>query len=336
MSDKHLVIGVDIGGSKVAAGIVSSAGRILRSVRRRMVADRGAEEALRPVFQVLDELLSERHETRPSAIGVSTPGWVDSREGVVVSAANLPCWRNFRLADTLKTHYHMPIYLANDAKVAALAEAVWGAATAYRNVFYVSLGTGIGTGLVLNHRLYHGRTGTAGEGGHMSINFAGPQCPCGKRGCIEMYASGRAVARRARERLAGAGATGSKMLELANGDIDAVTAETVGHAALEGDMLANEVLQEVAEYIAIWLGNIIDLLEPEVIVIGGGLGQLMRELMGHIRTRLDVWSINPGRQLVPIRSALYGAESGIVGSGALCLLGNRHWLASPRAEAGSL
>lgn len=330
MNGKHCVIGVDIGGTKVAAGIVSYTGAILRTVRRRVVIDRGADRALRSVFQAIDELVGDSGTSGARAIGVSAPGWIDSREGVVISAANLPCWQNFRLADALKTHYGMPVRLANDAKVAALAEAVWGVASWYRNVFYVSLGTGIGTGMVLNHRLYQGRTGTAGEGGHMSINFAGPQCSCGKRGCIEMYASGTAVAKRARERLREPGAAASKMLEMAEGSIAEVTAETVGNAALEGDDLAKEVLQEAAEYLAMWLGNIIDLLEPEVIVIGGGLGQLMREFMGYIHERLNVWSINPRTQQIPIRSALYGAESGIVGSGALCLLSSKRWLASPR------
>lgn len=330
---KHFVIGVDIGATKVAAGIVSSGGTIARAVRRRMVTDRGADRALKPVFQAIDELLGDPRKAGVAAIGVSAPGWIDSREGVVVGATNLPCWRNFRLAEALKTRYLLPVRLANDAKVAALAEALWGAASWYRNVFYVSLGTGIGTGMVLNRRLYQGRTGTAGEGGHMSINFAGPQCACGKRGCIETYASGTAVARRARARLHGPGAAASKMLELAEGDIAAVTAETVGNAALEGDQLAQEILQETAEYLAIWLGGIIDLLEPEVIVIGGGLGELMREFMGYIRERLDVWSINPRRRQIPIRSALYGAESGIVGAAALCLLSSRSWLGAPRPQA---
>jgi glucokinase len=293
-----------------------------------MVTGRSAEAALQPVFDAIDQLVPEARKAGATAIGVSTPGWVDSRQGLILSAANLPCWRTFRLAEALESRYQLPAQLANDAKVAALAEAVWGSGSSYRNVFYVSLGTGIGTGMVLDRRLYYGHTGMAGEGGHMTIDASGPLCPCGKRGCIEMYASGLAIARRARERLDGASGPTSALFELVNGNLSAITAQAVGKAAMAGDAVAVQVLQEAAERLSQWLGNIIDLLEPEVIVIGGGLGQLMREFVGFIRERLDVWSINPRHRQIPIRSALYGSESGIVGSAALCLLPRRHWATS--------
>lgn len=160
----------------------------------------------------------------------------------------------------------------------------------------------------------------------MTIDFNGPLCGCGKHGCIEMYASGTAVTRCARKRLSEHGGSKSKMLEIAGGSIDAVTAETVGEAALAGDPLANTIMHEAAEYLAIWLGNLIDLLEPGIIVIGGGFGQLMREYINYIRERLDVWGINPRRQQIPIRSALYGAESGLLGSAALCLPRTQDWM----------
>ncbi len=325
-SGKQFVIGVDIGGTKVASGLVNSAGDILHSTRRRMTPRLSAEQALQPVIEAINEVMEAAHDAGPSAIGISVPGWVDSRHGVLLSASNLPCWRNFHLADAIRDRFQLPTRLANDANVAALAESVWGSGSSYRNVFYLSLGTGIGTGMVLNRRLYYGRTGAAGEGGHMTIDYTGPRCACGKRGCIEMYASGTAIARRARERLAEHGAARSKLLELANGDIQSVTAETVGTAALAADPLANEILRETADYLTIWLGNIIDLLEPEVIVIGGGLGQLMREFVGYIREGLRTWAINPRRDQIPIRSALYGAESGLVGSAALCLSRTHSWV----------
>lgn len=325
-SGKQFVIGVDIGGTKVAAGLVNSAGDILRTARRRMTPHAGADTALEPVLEAITEVMDAAREAGASAIGISVPGWVDSRQGVLLSASNLPCWRDFPLAEAIRAHFRLPTRLANDANVAALAEAVWGSGSAYRNVFYLSLGTGIGTGMVLNRRLYYGRTGAAGEGGHMTIDYSGPLCACGKRGCIEMYASGTAIARRARERLAQHGAAKSKLFELANGNIQSVTAETVGAAALAADPLANEILRETADYLTIWLGNIIDLLEPEVIVIGGGLGQLMREFVGYLRTGLTTWAINPRRHEIPIRSALYGSESGLVGSAALCLARTHSWL----------
>jgi glucokinase len=298
-----------------------------------MVTDHGPDAALRRVIETIDDVFDTARSAGASAIGVSVPGWVNSREGILLSATNVPCWRNFPLAKLLSDHYRLDTRLANDANAAALAEAVWGAGSAYHNVFYVSLGTGIGTGMVLDRRLYYGRTGMAGEGGHMSIDLAGPLCGCGKRGCVEVYASGTAVARRARERLAKKGGSGSKMLQLAEGELERVTALVVGQAALEAYNLANEVLREAADFLAVWLGNIIDLLEPEVIILGGGLGQIMRDFVAQIRSGLRHWAINPGQDQIPVLCALYGAESGLVGSAALCLPRAHLWVPPPRPNS---
>jgi len=326
-SNGQYAIGVDIGGTKVAAGLVNSAGEILRTTRKRMIADRDANDGLQAVLVALDEIMEDSRASRASGIGISVPGWVDSRRGVLLSATNIPCWKNYPLAEEIRRRYQLRTQLANDANVAALAEAIWGAGDKYNNVFYVTLGTGIGTGIVLDRHLYYGRTGAAGEGGHMTIDYSGRKCGCGKRGCIERYASGTAIAQRARERLAQSGAAHSEMLRLSKRKIADVTAEIVGKAALAGDALANEIMIEAAGYLAIWLGNIIDLLEPEVIVIGGGVGQVMGSFVSHIRSGLATWAINPRAEQIDIRSALYGAESGLVGSAALCLPRARLWVA---------
>jgi glucokinase len=321
---EHVVLGVDIGGTKVAAGLVNAAGEVLFTARRRMVVNKSAEDGLHSVTDAIEAVLSNRRARAVTGIGISVPGWVDSQRGVLLSATNLPCWRNYPLAEKIQQRYKLPTRLANDANVAALAEAVWGAGVGYRNLFYVSLGTGIGTGLVLQDRLYYGRTGAAGEGGHMTIDLNGPPCACGKRGCIEMYASGSAIGARARQ-LVPHNPRG-RILELADGKAAAVTSEIVGRAALDGDALANEILRAAADYLSIWLGNIIDLLEPEVIVIGGGLGELMGSFFNYIRGRLENSAVTPSRQQIPILSALYGAESSLVGSAALCLPRGQVWM----------
>lgn len=328
---EHVVLGVDIGGTKVAAGLVNASGEVLLTARRRMVVDKSAEDGLHSVIEAIEAVLANRRARAVSAIGISVPGWVDSQRGVLLSATNLPCWRNYPLAEKIQQRYKLPTSLANDANVAALAEAVWGAGVGYRNLFYVSLGTGIGTGLVLQDRLYYGRTGAAGEGGHMTIDLHGPQCACGKRGCIEMYASGSAIGARARQLVANSPRT--RILDLVDGKAAAVTSEVVGRAALDGDALANEILREAADYLSIWLGDIIDLLEPEVVVIGGGLGELMGSFFNYIRGRLETASVSPSRQQIPILSALYGGESSLVGSAALCLPRGQVWM--ERSRQGS-
>jgi glucokinase len=333
---EQVAIGVDVGGTKVAAGLVDARGQILTRTRRPMVARRSAEEALAAVLQVISAVRDSgaAHHTHFAGIGISTPGYVDVNQGRVLKAANLPCWIDYPLGPKVAEAAHLAVKLENDGNAAALAEALWGAGAGYRSVFYVTLGTGIGTGIVSNGRVVHGRTGSAGEGGHIVIDYRGPKCPCGKRGCIEQYAAGPAIARRAREKLVATkgrpgshaprrAVTPSRMLELAEGRVQGVTAEIVGKASLEGDVLATEVLRETAEYLAIWLGGIIDLLEPEVFVIGGGLGHLMANFLSYMRAQLEHWSIAPRAHEIPIVSALYGAVSGIAGAAALCLNPNQ-------------
>jgi glucokinase len=322
-SRDKLLIGVDIGGTKVAVGAVNSAGEIAAHARKKMVARGSAEDGLRAVTDAIDALLRDKRARGASAIGISVPGWIDAAQGTLIGAANIPCWKNFPLAREIAKRYGLRTRIGNDANVAALAEAAWGAGAGYRNVFYLTLGTGIGTGIVQNGRIYEGRTGCAGEGGHTTIDFRGPLCSCGKRGCIEACASGTAIGKNARQRLMEGGpsasAGASKMLALADGKIEAVTTEIVAQAAAQGDKLADEVLNETAERLAIWLGNIIELLEPDVIVVGGGAGHLMMSRLKQIREALETWSINPRWREIPIVEAKYGSESAVAGAAALWL-----------------
>jgi glucokinase len=315
-----LVLGVDIGGTKVAVGLVDSRGQIHHAGRAAMSARGSADEGFRAVLQAMDGVMPHARAARVRAIGVCAPGWVESDRGILLSAANLPCWENFPLARKLEKHYSLPARLTNDASAAALAEAKWGAGTKYESIFYVSLGTGIGTAIVREGEIYHGRAGGSCEGGHMSINFNGPLCGCGKRGCVEMYASGSAISRRARSLLRQSRNNRSQILKMAGGNISNVSAETVNKTARSGDQLATEILQAAADHLAIWLGNVIDLLEPEVIIVGGGIGRVMMAFRTRIRRTLKSWAINPGAHRVPILNARYGSQSALAGAAAQWLV----------------
>jgi predicted NBD/HSP70 family sugar kinase len=170
---------------------------------------------------------------------------------------------------------------------------------------------------VFDGKIYHGRTGSAGEGGHNTIDYRGPRCGCGKRGCVEALCSGPAIALRARARI-GDSHVPSRMLELANGFAEQVKAEHVGKAYAEGDALAIEVLEETADLLAIWFGNTVDLLEPDVIVVGGGVADLMSPFFDRIRKVTTEWSINPRSSEIPLVMARYGADAGIAGAASLC------------------
>ena len=310
-----MIIGVDVGGTKVAAGAVDREGKILFQVRAPMVANEDAARGLQSVTSAIDSVLAKA--TVIQGIGICSPGPLDPKTGVVINPPNLSCWRNFPLAAEVARIYRVPVKVDNDANAAALAETLWGAGRGQGNVFYATIGTGIGTGIVIDGRIYHGRTGAAGEGGHMSIDANGPRCGCGKLGCIEALAAGPAIARRAREKLEAGGT--SAILELAGGKASAVTSEMVGRAYVAGDALAREVLSEVFDDLSLWLGNVIDLLEPNLILIGGGVGSTLKPLLSEISDRLPRWSINQRCEEIPLLPAQYGEDAGIAGGAALCM-----------------
>ena len=315
-----LVIGVDIGGTKVAVGLVNAQGEIKRQSRVPMAASGSADDGVNAVISAVDALFANDPAGRVPlrGIGVCSPGPLDPRTGVIINPPNLPCWRNFPLAEKMSQHFDVPVKVDNDGNAAALAEARWGAGRGYRNVFYATIGTGIGTGIVFDGRIYHGRTGAAAEGGHVSIDYRGPLCACGKHGCIEVFATGPAIARRARAKVAADPTRGAALLALANGHAESVTSEMVGQAYAAGDRLAEEILRETIELLTQWLGNIIDLLEPDVIILGGGAATMLVPFFPEIRDRLPACSINQRCQEIPIVKAFYGADAGIAGGAALC------------------
>jgi glucokinase len=314
-----LLIGVDVGGTKVAAGLVNVAGEISCQTRVPMVAN-DAAAGLSAVIAAIDSVRSaiqtSATEGRIAGIGICAPGPLDPRSGVVINPPNLPGWRNFPLAEEVKKICLVPVKVDNDGNAAALAEALWGKGRGFRNVFCATIGTGIGTGIVFDGRIYHGRTGAAGEGGHNTIDYRGPRCGCGKLGCIEALASGPAIARRAIDKILQGESSG--ILELAGGVTDRITTEMVGRAYQAGDSLAKEVLRETAFYLAVWLGNIIDLLEPDVMIIGGGAGAMMRPFFGEIQESFSSWCVNTHCREIPLLTAHYGADAGIAGGAALC------------------
>jgi glucokinase len=314
--NKSPILGVDIGGTKVAVGLVDHEGKILAQGRKPMVANGTAEAALQAVAGAIDSMLPSAGGGIQS-IGICAPGPLDPKAGMILNPPNVPCWRNFPLAEKIANLYHVPVRLDNDANAAALAETRWGAARGYHYVFYATIGTGIGSGIVLDGHIYHGNTGAAGEGGHVSIDYRGPRCACGKLGCIEILAAGPAIGARARAKLTGV-TTGSAILDLAQGNIAAVTSEMVGQAFAAGDPLAREILQEIVELLTAWLGNIVDLLDPDVLVMGGGVAAMLRPFFQEIKNRLPQWCVNPRVAEIPLVMAHYGADAGIAGGAALC------------------
>jgi len=311
------ILGVDIGGTKVAVGIVSPDGKIFSQERAPMVATGTAEEAFDAVTGAIDSMLQSEQGTQVHSIGICAPGPLDPSTGVVLNPPNLPCWRNFPLAEKVRARYRVPAKIDNDANAAALAETRWGAARGFRYVFYATVGTGIGSGIVFDGAIYHGKTGSAAEGGHVSIDYRGPVCACGKRGCIEILAAGPAIGVRARTKIAAEPSRGSTLLHWAGEKLESVTSELVGKAYSDGDALAREVLVETVDLITVWLGNIVDLLDPDVVVMGGGVAAMLSPFFDEMKRKLPNWCVNPRASEIPLLLAHYKADAGIAGGAAL-------------------
>lgn len=311
---------MDVGGTKVAAGLVNIGGEILCSLRKPMVATEGAAAGFHSVTSAIDALFSENPGVRENigGIGVCAPGPLDPRTGVVINPPNLKCWRNFPLGDELSNRYHLPVKVDNDGNAAALAESLWGAGRGFKTMFYATIGTGIGTGIIFDGRIYHGRTGSAAEGGHLSIDYRGPVCGCGKRGCIEILAAGPAIARRARAKISEQPARESALRELSGDNTESISSEMVGEASAAGDALAREVLVETVDLLGLWLSNVVDFLEPDVIVMGGGAATILTGFFDELRARIAHHAVNSRANEIPLVHAHYGAHSGIAGGAALC------------------
>jgi len=311
------VLGVDIGGTKVAAGLVNEAGEILSHVRVPMVAERTAADGFNSVCRAIDSAM-QLGAGPVRAIGVSSPGPLDPRRGVILKTPNLPCWRNFPLLDEIEQKYGLPTRVENDANAAGLAEAIWGAGANHHSIFYVTIGTGIGTAIIQDKRIFHGRTGAAAEGGHMTIDLHAPvRCGCGKPGCLESMVSGPAIAHRGSEHLARSSDIASALRSAANGN--SITTHAIFEALDCGDSLATRIIQETTDILAVWLGNIVDLLEPDLIVVGGGVGARLTGWLPRIAAGFSRWTINPHAHEIPLLPARYGANSGLAGAGALWL-----------------
>ena len=311
------VLGVDIGGTKVAVGLVDAAGEICAQSRAPMVATGEPAKGLEAMSRAIEALFTKL-DSRPEieAIGVCAPGPLNPFTGVVINPPNLPIWHNYPLADEMRRRYSVEIRIDNDANAAALAETKWGSAKGYRKVFYATVGTGIGTGIVFDGKIYHGNTGAAGEGGHVGIDIHGPRCNCGKRGCIETLAAGPGIARRAGQKVLAF--PDSLLLEMARGNPQEITSRMVAKAYEKGDRAAREVMVETLDMLAYWLGNIIDLLDPDVIVVGGGVSLMLGPFLNDIRERWKGACLNPDPMSIPLVPARYGEDAGIAGAAALC------------------
>jgi glucokinase len=315
------ILAVDIGGTKLAMGI-ADAGRFaatgaLDHIVKEPIPAPGTPDAVIARILALARELAGRQAGAIGSIGISIGGPLDHRSGTVINFPHLPGWRDIALRDILSEALGAPAALDNDANLGALAEHRWGAGRGAEDMVYLTISTGIGGGVIVGGRLVHGVGSGAGEVGHITVQTGGPRCPCGNLGCLEMMASGTAIARRAREAAAREPGRASALLGPAGGEAGAITSDIVARAAAAGDPLAAELWEETAEYIAIGLGSIIHVLAPETIVLGGGVAQTGEQLLAPVRERLHnhVFYVPVAR--IAVVAASLGHDSALIGAASL-------------------
>lgn len=306
-----LAVGVDIGGSKAAAGVVDGSGRILEELRRPTPRDAAGTE---DVIAELIQELSGRHDV--GAVGVGAAGWVGSDRATVLFSPHL-AWRDEPLRAALRARLGVPVVVENDANAAAWGEFRFGAGVDTDDLLLVTVGTGVGGGIVNGGRILRGGFGAAGEIGHLRLVRGGRRCGCGQLGCFEQYGSGRALVAEARERVDAGDASAGPLLERA-GDAAGITGPMITELAQGGDPLALELLAGLGRWLGEGCADLAAVLDPSVIAIGGGVGAAGDLLMDAVRTSfLEHLPASTHRRLAEIRLATLGQDAGLVGAADL-------------------
>ncbi|GAA2517626.1 ROK family glucokinase [Pilimelia columellifera] len=309
-------VGIDIGGTKIAAGVVDESGAILARARRETPTDDAGK-----LRDQLNEIFAELTDQHPvTAVGVGVAGWVGVDRATVMFAAHLPL-RDIALRDQLADDFGLPVVIENDANVAAWAEHRYGAGVgrfAARSMVMLTVGTGLGGGIVLHGRLLRGAHGVAAELGHVRVVPDGRPCPCGRRGCLEQYASGRALIVAARDRAQEDPASARRLLELAGGDPRLITGLMITVAAADGDIAACGAFADVGHWLGVALADLTQVLDPNVFVIGGGVSDAGELLMAPVRDSYQAALGQRGNYpLAPVLPAGAGNDAGVIGAADL-------------------
>jgi glucokinase len=318
-------VGVDIGGTNVVVGLIPAEGGPPVALRNRATASLGPlPDVVRHIARMVEDVIAEGNEREGHGreevlgVGIGCPGPLDLENGIVLDAFNLG-WRDFAIRDRLAEAVGLPASLDNDANCATWGEFWQGAGKGASHLVGMTIGTGIGGGIILDGRLVHGASATAGEIGHMTIEFSGRRCKCGNYGCLEAYASGPNIAARAKEGIE-AGAE-SLLLELVGGDRELITAITVYEALIQGDAYANEVMNETAKILGVGVANIVNVLNPDVVVIVGGVTRAGEHLFAPLRSEVRRRAFKSAQRACRIVPGELPETAGVIGAAGLFLEG---------------
>jgi glucokinase len=333
---KNLALGIDLGGTKILTAVATAEGQILSRDHSITPANEGPDAVVKSILKSTSHALNQAGITATdlSAVGVGAPGLSNPETGILFTSPNLPGWSNVPLRDIIEKKLGIKAFLINDANAAALGELYFGAGRGVRNLIYITVSTGIGGGIIIDGRIYTGSAGMAGELGHMVIDDEGLKCNCGNRGCWEMLVSGTALAREAKCRIK-EGATTS-ILGYAGGDVEKVNSEVVHEAAQSGDNLAIELIARSGYYLGVGLANLINIFNPELIVIGGGLSNIGDMLLKPAYEEAGRRAFPQPYHAVRFARAALGRNSGVLGAAAFAFEKMAEADRATRAGAGNI
>jgi glucokinase len=312
-----MFLGIDIGGTKVITALADEHGDfITRDQRDTEFNEKGGDVGYANILASCDAVLADHGDDVIKRIGICCAGPLDRKTGTILNPPNLNGWINFPLTNKIEDRYGVPALLDNDANVAAFGEYKRGAGQGKSHIAYFTVSTGIGGGIIIDGKILHGANDNAAEFGHHSIMPDGPLCGCGGRGCLESVASGTSIGRRAREilRTGNATTTSTLIMRLADGDIDKVTAAMVAEAGREGDRLAIRIWEETGFYLGLGIANVVAMINPERVIIGGGVVKAGEMLLEPVRRTFMARTLPDLAKIVDIVPAALGDDAGVVGA----------------------
>ncbi len=317
MTQLQYAIGVDLGGTTIKTGIVSSDGEIIFQSKFPTLGEQGPKTVIGQIRKSIEEVLARAKGKTLRGIGIGSPGIVDEKGGIVKDPPNFADWHNVALGNAVAKIFRLSAKVENDANVAAIAEAKFGAGKHHPNFLFVIWGTGVGGGIILNGNIYRGPFGGAGEIGHVCIDYNGLQCNCGAQGCVEAYVGQRYLSQRTVERLKHH--PRSAILKLVGGDVSKVEPKYISQAALKGDKLAREIFTEAGTLLGVALGSVLNTVDVRVIIIGGGISAAGDFVFTAIKKSVQSHVMKPMREDITVLPAKLGNSAGILGAAGLVL-----------------
>ncbi|RJP25937.1 MAG: ROK family protein [Candidatus Abyssobacteria bacterium SURF_5] len=314
-------IGVDIGATWIKIGLVTREGQLVSKVETATRDISSPADFLASAKKSIGMLLEKNDVLKESllAIGVGAPGWVNYAAGIVNDLTNIPGWQFVPLAKELERSNHLPAFVDNDANVMAIGEMVHGAGKGFRNFVCLTLGTGVGGAIVIDRDIYRGMSGLAGEIGHMTLDMNGRLCACGAKGCLERYVGNRFIVQNAVERLREQIDGKSVILELAGNQVENITPKLLSEAAAAGDEIALDVWRETGIYVGVALAVLVNLLNPECFIIGGGVANAGEILFDPMRESMESLAMNQVGKQTPVFQARLGKDAGMIGAATFAM-----------------